>query len=1019
MKNCVNLYLKTEYSLLSSLIKISTINDLCSYSGYDSLAIADDNMYGAYKFYKECVKNGIKPIIGLHLNFVTKNFNSSILLYAKTNEGYNNLMRISTLKNTSQKEFTFDDFIEYTYDLIAVIPSFENEIVNTLYNGNFSSSSIDCAKKILDRYKLHFKDLYFGIDLQTSISRSSSNRLLEFASLNQLKPVAINKSAYSSINDLEAYRILRAIDTNNKSYVLSEEESNMAFLSKVDMELLFSKYSFLLDNTLEISEKCNVIINNNGYHFPKYDIENSTLYLLELCKAGLNKRLSQKKDKNELFDINQYKERLLYEYEVINKMGFVDYFLIVYDYVKYAKTNNICVGPGRGSAGGSLVSYSLGITDVDPIKYDLLFERFLNPERISMPDIDVDFPDDKRDEVIKYIGKKYGINRVAHITTFGTFKARLAIRDVSRFIDIEEFKVKEVLKCIDSKSLLSSIDSNEYLQKLINQDNDINYLVSLALKIEGLPRNCSTHAAGIIMADKSLTDYTPLQQGLNGIYQTQYEASDLEDLGLVKMDVLGLRNLSIIKNVLDDIKNKENINISINQIQLDDRKVLKNISKGNTLGIFQLESQGVKKLLIDLKASSINDIINATSLYRPGPKDMIPVFVKRKNNEKFEYIHKDLEEILKDTYGIIVFQEQIMLIAKKIAKYSLGQADILRRAISKKKKELIQEERNKFINSSVNNGYTLEVAEKIYDYIEKFANYGFNKSHAVSYSIIAYQMAYLKTYYFKSFMTNLMSNNIGDISSLSLYISECMKEKVMVHSPNINYSNKLFTYVNDAIYYPLLGINNLGDVVVNNLINERNNNGLFLSFEDFVKRTKDIVNKRQFINLVHSCSLDCFGLSHKGMIESYDFLLQKIAYEQTIGTSIIKTNISTDEYSFEEISLYEKEALGFSFKYNQFAKYRNIFLKYNCNYLADLVIGKYGISIVIITRYREILTKNNEKMAFISIKDETFEIDGVIFPSVMKTIKSSIVENEAYIIKYKVEQRNEQFQAIIDSIYIL
>lgn len=1016
MNNSINLYLQTEYSLLSSLIRIKTLPNLLKELDYDCCAICDDEMYGVFKFYNECLNNNIKPIIGLKITFKYENFDSSLLLYAMNNVGYGNLLKICSIKNLDKDNFNINSLIGLTYGVLCVIPSFENEVIKYYVNNSF-----DKAKQVLNNYKQLFSDLYLGIDLQTNSSYKYINEFIKFSNNNNVKCVAINKTAYYQDNDVNAYKIVRSISLNSKNYELSEQEYKMAFLSNVEMGLLFNNYKQLLDNTIEIKNKCNVTIEQGSYKLPTFDIENSEQYLEDLCKLGLNKRLSQKQKTLEKINVNEYKERLFYELNIINKMGFTDYFLIVFDYVRFAKTNDICVGPGRGSAGGSLVSYCLGITEIDPIKYNLLFERFLNPERVSMPDIDVDFPDDRRDDVIRYIGKSFGVDRVAHINTFGTFKPRLAIRDVARMSNLNDNKLKEIMKFIpqaSGESLKDIINDTEYIQRLIQSDEEISKLFEYALKIEDLPRNCSTHAAGIIMADKPLNNYTALQLGINGLNQTQFEASDLEQLGLVKMDVLGIRNLSIIKNVINDVKEKYDIDIKINNIPLNDPKVMSVLRKGDTLGIFQLESDGVRKLLIDMKCSSLNDIVNATSLYRPGPMEMIPEFVKRKFGEKYELVHPDLKDILDETYGIIVFQEQIMLIARKFAGYTLGQADILRRAISKKKQELIKSEREKFIKASVKNGYKEEKAIEIYNYIEKFANYGFNKSHGVAYAIIAYQMAYLKTYYYKSFMCALMTNNIGGINSTIKYVMECRKNKIDVLVPNINKSSRTYVYDDLGLYYPLLGINNLGEVVVNELLDERKK-GLFASYDDFVGRTSDIINKKQFINLVNSGALDCFKHSRKSMVEMYDTVLQKMNYIKTLGSSIINTEFDDEEYTFEEISFNEKEALGFNLKYSHFVKYYSLKTKYNCNDLLNYNLNSINKSIVVFRSIRVIKTKKNDEMAFITMYDDSSELDGVLFPMTFIKYKNILEQNKTYLISYKVENRNEKLQAVIDTIYNL
>ncbi len=1016
MSNCINLYLQTEYSLLSSLIRVNSIPNVLKELEYDSCAICDDEMHGVLKFYNVCVSNNIKPIIGLRVTFKQANYDSTILLYAMNNNGYHNLLKICSKKNIEKELFSFDNLISYCEDIICIIPGLENEIFKY-----FMNNAIERAQIILDKYQEVFQHLYVGVDLQSNASIKMIDKFIEFSAFNNVKCVALNKTAYLQDSDVNAYKVAKSILLNSKNYELNEQETKMSFLSDLEMQLLFRKFPELLKNTIEIKNKCNVKIEFDNYKLPTYDISNSKQYLEDLCKLGLNKRLNQKNNLNEKYDVDEYKNRLFYELDIINKMNFTDYFLIVFDYVRFAKTNDINVGPGRGSAGGSLVSYCLGITEIDPIKYNLLFERFLNPERISMPDIDVDFPDDRRDEVIQYIGARFGVDRVAHINTFGTLKPRLAIRDVARVMSLSENKLKEVLKFIPQSSNISLkdiINESVYLQKLINSDEDISLLMEYALKIEDLPRNCSTHAAGIIMADMPLNNYTALQSGINGLNQTQFEASDLEQLGLVKMDVLGIRNLSIIKNVIKDVKDKYNIDIKINNIPLDDPKVMNLLKKGDTSGIFQLESDGVRKLLIDMKCSSLNDIVNATSLYRPGPMEMIPLFIKRKFGEPYELIHPDLKDILDETYGIIVFQEQIMLIARKFAGYSLGQADILRRAISKKKVDLIKSEREKFIINSVKKGYPENKAIEIYDYIEKFANYGFNKSHGVAYGLIAYQMAYLKTYYYQSFMCALMSNSIGSVNSISKYIMECKKNKVNVLIPNINKSSNKFVYDEQGLYYPLLGINNLGEVVVNDLLNERIN-GEFNNYDDFIARTSKIINKKQFINLVHSGALDSFGHSRKAMILMYDNVLQKMSYIQTLGSSIIETEFEDDEYNFEEISFYEKEALGFNLKYSHFVKFMAIKDKYKCNDLVNYSVKGENRSIVVVRYIRAIKTKKNDEMAFVTMYDDSLEIEGVLFPMTYQKYKGMLEINKTYIITYKIENRSEKAQAIIDSIYNL
>lgn len=1019
-KKLANLYLQTEYSLLNSNISLSKLKKYLSYTDYKALAITDTGMHGVYKFYKLCKEFNVKAIIGLRVSLFNEYINNTVLLYAKNNDGYKALLRIASMMAINPKTLTIEYLEKYSKDLIMIIPVIENEIFVYYKNKEFSK-----LKATLSQYKSVFSDLYLGYSLQTEEAKTSIDDIRNLVNDLMIKGVAINKTNYVSDNDIETYKMLRLIDKNTSEYELSDLECNSSFLSEIEMEMLFNKYPDLLNNIDEICDKCSVTINDNKYHFPKFEHEsikdlNSKDYISDLCKAGLNKRLSVEKTLS-MQTIGEYKNRLLYELDIIDKMGFNDYFLIVYDYVKFAKTHDIYVGPGRGSAGGSLVSYCLGITDVDPIKYNLLFERFLNPERKGMPDIDVDFEDAKRDEVIKYLGQKYGKRKVAHITTFGTFKAKLAIRDVSRILKLSDNKLKEVMKYISSTNTIEfSLQNSSQLKRMYEGDEEIAKVINLASSIELLPKNYSTHAAGIIMADTDLCDYCALQEGIDGIYQTQCEASDLEELGLVKMDILGLRNLSIIKNVVNLVKEKQGISINLKNIDLNDKNVYRNIALGNTLGIFQLEGEGVTKVLRNLKTSNLDDIVNATALYRPGPMEMIPSFIKRKfKQENISYLDPSMENVLKDTYGIIVFQEQIMLLAKEFAGYSLGEADVLRRAVSKKKAKLLEEERNKFVNKSISLGKDRKQANKVYDYIEKFASYGFNKSHAVAYSIIAYQMAYLKTYYYQAFMSSLMSNFIGSVNSINTYINDLRKNKFNILPPSINKSTDAFAYDEQGIYYSLIGINNVGNVIVNQILEEREK-GLYKSYNDFVLRTRGFLNKRIVSSLVGAGALDEFSkkenISKKYMIENYENILERVSYLDVLNIELTNQNINYEEYTFEEISLLEKEALGFNIKYNLFIKYNPYKEKYNCVNLNELKENTLVYSIVMIKRIREINTKKGEKMAFLEIIDENINMDAVLFTSQYLRLVSVLELNKFYIVKGKAELREDKLQFVIEDL---
>lgn len=1010
----VNLYLESEYTMLKSPIKLQELIAKAVSHGHTHLAITDlDNMHGAYKFYNLCRENNIKPIIGLNLSMESKlNFYNSILLYAKHFEGYKNLLKISSFVKVN-KQINLNELKKYSQHLIAIIPCEENEVVKLFFENN-----IDLAKETLLEYKNIFDDIYMGINFQNEENIIRASSIIKFAEESFIDCVAIHKTTYLEKDDFFVYETLRCIGLGVNEYLYTENELFQYFISREEANELFKDYPKLIENTIKIANKCNVELDYKGYDLPVFPDANgrSFEYLSDLCKIGLNKRLRNNKTTS---NVEVYKKRLLYELDILKKMGYCDYFLIVYDFVKYAKNNEILVGPGRGSAPGSLVAYCLGITNIDPIRYDLLFERFLNPERVSMPDIDIDFPDNKRDEVIQYVLGKYGKNKVAHISTFGTFGVRLATRDVARVMKLNDIVLNEVLKFIKNNdtSINDIILENEQFRDLVNNNIQINKLAKIVAKLEGLPRHISTHAAGIIISGKSLLNYTAVQEGMNGLYQTQYEASDLEKIGLLKFDFLGIRNLTIIDDVSNRIR-KNNPDFDINKISLDDTATYKMIASGDTDGIFQLESGGMKNVLIGLKTSNFMDIVNANALFRPGPKEMIPSFINRKfGREKIDYIDDSIKDILIDTYGTIVFQEQIMLIAQRYAGYTLGMADLLRRAVSKKDADILINERKRFVENALKQNHSLENANKVYDYIVKFANYGFNKSHSVAYSMVSYQMAYLKQCYYKHFISVLMSNSIGSVESIINYINDCKKRGISILGPSVNYSSDEFVVSDLGIYYSLLGIANLGAVTLSSFLEERNTNGLYKSYEDFILRTKDILNKRVVENLIHAGALDEFKIPRKQMVLEYNNILNYAKYDTLLGGSLLEKKYSDEEYSYEEISSLEREALGFNLKYSIFRKYHEFARKWDVKQIAELMVNKKNTHVLFaIKDYRIIKTKNNNEMAFIVAYDETDAIDGVLFPNIYSEIKHNLEKNSIYFAEVNFEYRNDKKQIIINQI---
>lgn len=1020
----VNLYLQTEYSLLSSTLKISKLVDKALEMGYSALGIADHNsMHGVIKFYSKCLEKGIKPIIGLHLDLVSDyGYVNSILMYAKNNIGYHNLLKLSSIKNTTNKDLKIEDIYNYLEDLVVIIPNEENELIKSYLEGSF-----EYFNKILNKY-LKLKNikncsLYLGLDLQSSETKYNIDDLIYLGKQKGILSLALHKSAFFEPNDYDVYKIVRSVAMNAKVYNGSEKEQNSFFISENRAYDLFRRYPELLAETINVSDMCNVSIEFGKYHMPIYQFEHdsnltSFEYLKDLSIIGLKKRLQDNKIERE--EYQKYIDRLQYELNVINQMGFADYFLIVYDFIKYAKLNNILVGPGRGSGPGSLVAYSLGITEINPLSFDLLFERFLNPDRVSMPDIDTDFPDDCREDVIKYMGRRYGKNRVAHICTFGTYGPRLAIRDIARVINLKPLYLDSIIEHVPNEvgSIKEVLEKDEEFKRLVDGNETIKFVVQMTKKLENLPRNLSVHAAGIIMADQDLDCYTPLSEGINGLYQTQFEASDLEKLGLVKIDFLGIRNLTIIHKVLKlmNISDKDISNIY--RIPLNDSKTLKLLANGNTDGIFQLESSGMRKTLMQLKTNSFLDIVNAIALYRPGPMEMIPSFINRKlGKESVVYPHPDLEDILKTTYGIIVYQEQILKIASKFAGYSLGEADILRRAVSKKKADELLKQQEKFIQGAINKGYLENTAKSIFDLILKFANYGFNKSHSVAYSYISYQMAYLKAHYYKEFMAVLMSYSIGRTNALKGYILECNQNNVEVMLPSVNYSTTGFNIINGKIYYSLMGINGVGEVIVNQIIEERKK-GLYQDYDDFVVRTKSFLNKKVIEALIYAGACDDFRLTRKTMITEYEKSLELANYGSLFKEQLVNHQFDDQEYTFEEIANFERFALGFNLKYDIFKQYGYLKKKYHTVEVNKLKPSNNTKVMFIIDRIKVIKTKKGEEMAFVSVSDDTGSIDATLFPKTYLEYKDKLQVGKLCIGDGKVEIRDEKIQIIINSLFL-
>ena len=972
----VPLQLKTCYSILQSLNRIPELVESASKLGYKSLAITDtNNMFGVPEFYNECKKHSIKPIIGLELSIEDK----YILLYAMNNNGYKNLIKLSTI--VSEKEITKEDLITYKEDLILVIPYvfFDEEIFNI--------------------YKYH----YVGYTTKEERELIKEDKIL----INNVS--YINKNDYKYIDYLYMIKELKVLG----EYELNTHQDNY-LLSLEELKALTTPEDII--NTKVISELCNVDISYTPNLLPIYDKKiNAFEYLTYLCNKGLKRRLNNKVP-------NYYQERLNYELKIINKMNFCNYFLVVWDYVKYAKLNNILVGPGRGSAAGSLVSYTLGIIDIDPLKYDLLFERFLNPERLTMPDIDVDFDSEKRQTIIDYVVDKYGADKVSGIITFDTLAAKQVVRDIGRILKISQTEIDEITSLLSNKpktTLDDNLKENIKLKRLIDSNETYIKLINIAKKLEGLPRNIGIHASGIVISNIPLDETVPLYKNNHTIPSTAYSMNYLEPLGLLKMDFLGISNLTLINEVITNIRKQEKINITFTNIPLDDKKTLNIFKTAKTDGIFQFESPGMRRFLEKLNPNSFEDIIAALALYRPGAMPFIDTYIARKNGkEKVIYPDPSLEDILKPTYGIIIYQEQILEIARTFAGYTLGEADVLRRAISKKKESVLIKEKPNFINKAINLGHTEEKAEEIYNIILKFANYGFNKSHSVGYATVAYKMAFLKTYFFKYFETAILNNVIGNDYKTKIYISEVRQNKITIKPPEINQSTDKYQVVMDSIICPISIINNIGSSIATEIIKERESSP-YKNFIDFIIRTYHLnLNKKVLTSLINAGCFNNFGTNEQTLINNLDIILNYAELNKDAGLIELTppTLVEYPDYTKEELIDIGQQTFGFYLSNHPASIYRNT-EDINTNQLQEYYNKNISITLMI-DIIKEVTTKNNDIMAFITASDEYNQISLTMFPNTYKNY-NNIKKKNIIRVFGRVERRFDKYQILVNSLKTL
>lgn len=960
--NYIPLNIKTHYELLSSLIKIEELIKFAKTKNITSLGITDSNMFGCMEFLNACKKENINPIIGV--SFIIENLNMT--LYAENYNGYVNLLNLVSIRNT--KNLTKEDIISHNENLI-------------------------CTTKDYEHY-INYLEIYDKVYLSYETIEEKKEALIVSD-----KIVYITKSLYIEPNDKEYLIYLNMIKDGKTIDNYSDYTYNNHLNKDIDEKDAKTTYDFA--NLIKIE------LPNFHFKLPIY-CENKIEHLKYLCNKGLNKRLN-----NEVPE--KYIQRLEMELNVIIGMDYTDYFLIVYDFILYAKKNHIVVGPGRGSAAGSLVSYTLGITEIDPIKYNLIFERFLNPERITLPDIDIDIEYLRREELINYCKDKYGHDKVANIITFGTLLSKQVLRDVGRILNIPIEKIDALTKTIKDKETFEELEKNELFNNIKNTDIDYKRLIRISKKLEGLKRHTSIHAAGVIISDEPLMNRVPLYMSANNLL-TGYSMEYLESIGLLKMDFLALKNLTIIDTILNKIKEEKNLYIDINKIPINDPKTLQIFYNVDTTGIFQFESEGMMSFLKSLKVRSFDDLVSALALYRPGPRESIPEFIKvREKKAKPHYIVPELENIISDTNGIIVYQEQILEILKKIGGFSYSTADIIRRAMSKKKEDIIFKYRNDFISGAINNGYTKENAEEIYDLVLKFANYGFNKSHSVAYALIASQMAFLKAHFTKYYMITELDMVIGSDVKTKEYIDEARRFKLEVYGVDINESADKYRLKDEKIVIPLTAIKGLGKETVTNVLNEREKS-TFKDYFDFIKRTYGgKTNTKAIENLILSGALDSFGINRKTMIENLTFAIDYANLCSQIDESLVEKPeiIEKTEYTENELIKHEYELFGFYLKNHPVTKYKrdNMCTLKNISKYFDKIINV----IVMIDTLKEATTKKKEKMAFLTVSDEHDKITVVIFPLVYKTI-FGIKKGDIIKIIGRVEKRMSSYQLVANRI---
>lgn len=1074
-KDFCHLHVHTEYSLLDGFSRLKWLIPKVKELGMSSCAITDHgSMFGVIDFYKACKKEGIKPIIGCEVYVAARKYtdkdpmldkrSSHLILLAENNEGYKNLIKIvsdSYVDGFYYKPRTDKEQLrKYSDGIICLSACLNGEIPKALMQRDYEKA-LELAKE----YRDIFGEDNFFLEVQDhklAEDKEVNAGILKISKELGIPMVATNDSHYVNREDSKNHDVLLCIQMQK----ILDDPSRMKFpndefyiKSREEMEELFTFAPEAIDNTLKIAERCNVEFDFNNYHIPSFDVPEGYTpleYLKELCYKGLYERYEN--PSQEIID------RLEYEINVISSMGYIEYFLIVWDFINFAKNNNIMVGPGRGSAAGSIVSYTLRITDIDPIKYNLLFERFLNPERVTMPDIDIDFCYERREEVIEYVKRKYGKDHVAQIITFGTMGAKLAIRDVGRVLDIPYNKADSIAKEIPfalGMTIDKAFDVNPNIVQMYDNDEEVKEVIDISKKLEGMLRHASTHAAGVVISKNPVYEYVPLYKNQDSI-TTQFTMTTLEELGLLKMDFLGLRTLTVIRDTLDLIelnrdKKGYTEHIDFSKMEYDNPKVFENLSQGNTLGVFQLESSGMRNFMKQLKPSSFEDIVAGISLFRPGPMDSIPTYIKCKQNpEEVKYIHEKLKPILEVTYGCLVYQEQVMQVVRELGGYSFGRSDLVRRAMSKKKMDVMEEERQYFIYGKldeegnteipgcIRNGVPEDAANQIFDDMIDFARYAFNKSHAAAYGVLAYETAYLKTFYPVEFMAALMTSVMGNTDKVVEYIRECNAMGIEVLPPDINKSYSKFSVDGNCIRFGLAAVKNVGSHVIDAIVQEREEAGDFIDLSNMLKRLDSkLTNKRIVESLIKCGAFDSLGENRATLMFGFEALQESINKDK-------KKNVSGQISLFEMMSQeqqeeveeqnslkfvpeykdkvkleMEKEVLGVYVTGHPLSEYEDLIkrktsincgeinkLKEEPEKLLELNDKEHIIGGMVIGK-RLMTTKKDDIMAFVTLEDLYGSIDVVIFPRTLQQYQELIKEDSIIFIKGRISVRDDDDVSIL------